>query len=142
MGENMSDNGKNFNNWEGEAFEQMLFEYLDNGYLENIITFFIHELSEIHLIPKMIADERLRVKVGAFAIIEELKERNPEILKKIVPDLIKLLSSSDRNIRGDAAYALEIIAAPESKAALLEAWEREEDPQIKDFIEDAIRALR
>lgn len=129
-------------NWEGKAFEEMLFEYLDNGYLENIITFFIHEPSEIHLIPKMIADERLRVKVGAFAIIEELKEKNPEVLKEIVPALTALLGSSEKNIRADAAYALEIIADPESKTALLEALKKEKNPQIKDFIEDAIRAIK
>lgn len=134
-------NGKG-GNWKGEAFKEMLFEYLDNGYLENIITFFIHEPSEIYLIPKMIADERLRVKVGAFAIIEELKEKNPEILKKIIPSLIELLKYSEKNIRGDAAYALEIIADPESKPALLEALEKEEDPKIKEFIEDALKSIR
>lgn len=132
----------NGGNWKGEAFKEMLFDYLDNGYLENIITFFVHEPSEIYLIPKMIVDERLRVKVGAFAIIEELKEKNPEILKKIIPSLIELLKYSEKNIRGDAAYALEIIADPESKPALLEALEKEKDPQIKEFIEDALKSIR
>lgn len=47
MGESMSDNGKNFSNWEGEAFEQMLFDYLDNGYLENIITFLNMNLNSL-----------------------------------------------------------------------------------------------
>ncbi|GLI52881.1 HEAT repeat domain-containing protein [Thermodesulfovibrio yellowstonii] len=142
MGDNMSDNGKNFSNWEGEAFEQMLFDYLDNGYLENIITFFEHEPEQLGLIPKMLSDERLRLKVGAFAIIEELKEKNAEALKSIVPSLIELLNSPEKNIRGDAAYALEIIADVDAKPALIKALKKEQDPQVKEFIEDAIKKLQ
>ncbi len=136
------DKNMNNGNWEGEAFNEMLFEYLDKGYLENIITFFEHEPSELYLIPRMIKDERLRVKVGAFAIIEELKEKKPEILKSIVPALIELLSSPEKNIRADAAYALEIIADPESKEALLEALNREQNSEIKEFITDALKSIQ
>ena len=132
----------NGGNWECKAFEDMLFDYLDNGYLENIITFFEHEPEQIYLIPKMLADERLRVKVGAFAIIEEIKGKNPKILNKIIPDIAKLLNSEEKNIRGDAAYALEIIGSSEAKPALIEALQKEEDPQVKEFIEDAIRSLK
>uniref|UniRef100_A0A7C4EPF6 HEAT repeat domain-containing protein n=1 Tax=Thermodesulfovibrio aggregans TaxID=86166 RepID=A0A7C4EPF6_9BACT len=132
----------NNGNWEGEAFNEMLFEYLDKGYLENIITFFEHEPSELYLIPGMIKDERLRVKVGAFAIIEELKEKNSEILKSIVPALIELLSSPEKNIRADAAYALEIIADNEAKPALVKALLKENDPQVKEFIEDALKSIQ
>ncbi|GAB6184190.1 hypothetical protein [Thermodesulfovibrio hydrogeniphilus] len=64
-------NGNN-GNWTGEGFENMLFDYLDNGYLENIITFFEHEPNEMRLIPKMLQDERIRIRVGALAIIESL----------------------------------------------------------------------
>lgn len=139
MGETMNENR---GNWEGEAFEEMLFDYLENGYLENIITFFEHEPDQIYLIPKMLKDERLRVKVGAFAIMEELKEKNPANLKRIVPALIELLHSPEKNIRGDAAYALEIISDPQAKPALIEALNKEQDPEVKEFIEDALRSLK
>ncbi|HQA04499.1 MAG TPA: HEAT repeat domain-containing protein [Thermodesulfovibrio thiophilus] len=132
----------NGDNWRGQAFEEMLFDYLDNGYLENIITFFEHDPEQIYLIPKMIKDERIRIKVGAIAIIEEIKEKNPEVLKKIVPSLIDLLESSEKNIRGDAAYALEIIADPDSRDALLEALNKEKDPQVREFIEDALKSIK
>ncbi|HQD36045.1 MAG TPA: HEAT repeat domain-containing protein [Thermodesulfovibrio thiophilus] len=132
----------NGDNWRGQAFEEMLFDYLDNGYLENIITFFEHDPEQIYLIPKMIKDERIRIKVGAIAIIEEIKEKNPEVLKKIVPSLIDLLESSEKNIRGDAAYALEIIADPDSRDALLEALNKEQDPQVREFIEDALKSIK
>ncbi|HHW20261.1 HEAT repeat domain-containing protein [Thermodesulfovibrio thiophilus] len=131
----------NGDNWRGQAFEEMLFDYLDNGYLENIITFFEHDPEQIYLIPKMIKDERIRIKVGAIAIIEEIKEKNPEVLKKIVPSLIDLLESSEKNIRGDAAYALEIIADPDSRDALLEALNKEQDTQVREFIEDALKSI-
>ncbi len=141
MGNNMGANGKSFSNWEGEAFEKMLFDYLDNGYLESIITFFEHEPWQVSLIPKMIADERIRLKVGAFAILEELKERNREILKSIVPSIVQLLGSPSKNIRGDAAYALEIIADSSAKSALLDALKNESDPQVRAFIEDALKSI-
>lgn len=137
----MSDNGKSFSNWEGEAFEKMLFDYIEKGYLENIITFFEHEPEQVRLIPKMIADERIRLKVGAFAVLEELKERKREVLKSIVPSIEELLKSSSKNIRGDAAYALEIIADSSAKSALLEALKKEFDPQVRAFIEDALKGI-
>lgn len=90
----------------------------------------------------MLSDERLRLKVGAFAIIEELKEKNAEALKSIVPSLIELLNSPEKNIRGDAAYALEIIADVDAKPALIKALKKEQDPQVKEFIEDAIKKLQ
>lgn len=138
----MSNNGKGFSNWEGEAFEEMLFDYLDNGYLENIITFFMHEPEQIHLIPKMLSDERLRVKVGAFAIIEELKAKNPALLDSIVSDIAQLLNAEAKNIRGDAAYALEIIGSKSAKPLLEKALKEEKDPEIKEFIEDALRSIK
>lgn len=138
----MSNNGKGFSNWEGEAFEQLLFDYLNNGYLESVITFFEHEPQQLLLIPKMLSDERLRLKVGAFAIIEELKQKNADLLKAIVPSLIELLKSPDKNIRGDAVYALEIIADYSAKPALIEALNQEKDPQIREFIEDALKKLQ
>ncbi|MEN2985264.1 MAG: hypothetical protein ABDH16_01160, partial [Thermodesulfovibrionaceae bacterium] len=81
MDKGIADKGSNFNNWEGEAFERLIFDYLDSGYLENIITFFEHEPKYLHLIPKMLSEEKLRLKVGAFAIIEEFKGKNNEFLK-------------------------------------------------------------
>lgn len=122
-------------------FEEMLFDYLDKGYLENIITFFEHETEQIYLIPKMLSDERYRIKIGAFAIIEELKNKNPDVLKKIISSLIELLKSSEKNIRGDAAYALEIIADSQTKPALIEALKEEQDPQVREFIEDALKNI-
>lgn len=141
MGENMSNNDKGFNNWEGEAFEQILFDYLDKGYLESIVTFFQHEPEQLKLIPKMISDERIRLKVGAFAVLEELKEKNGDLLKSIVPNLALLLKSPIKNVRGDAAYALEIIGDASAKPALVEALSREEDSQVREFIEDALRSI-
>ncbi len=134
-------NGNN-GNWTGEGFENMLFDYLDNGYLENIITFFEHESNEMHLIPKMLQDERIRIRVGALAIIESLKEKYPDRLKEIVPLILNiLLKAKEKNIRGDAAYALEIIADPSTKKALEEALSQEEDEQVREFIQDAINKL-
>ncbi|GAB6182848.1 HEAT repeat domain-containing protein [Thermodesulfovibrio hydrogeniphilus] len=134
-------NGNN-GNWTGEGFENMLFDYLDNGYLENIITFFEHEPNEMRLIPKMLQDERIRIRVGALAIIESLKEKYPDRLKDIVPLILNiLLKAKEKNIRGDAAYALEIIADPSTKKALEEALSQEEDEQVREFIQDAINKL-
>lgn len=142
MVDSMNGNSKSFSNWEGEGFEQMLFDYVDKGYLENIVTFFEHEPAQLCLISKMISDERLRLKIGAFAILEELKEKNNEALKSIIPSLIELLNSSEKNVRGDAAYALEIIADVTAKPALIEALTKEQDPQVKELIGDAIKKLQ
>ncbi|MCX7724864.1 MAG: HEAT repeat domain-containing protein [Thermodesulfovibrio sp.] len=137
----MSNIGKNFSSWDGEAFEKLLFDYLDRGYLENIITFFKHEPEKLNLIPKMLTDERVRLRLGAFAILEELKQTNAEALKGLVPSLIELLNSSDKKIRADACYALEIIGDSSAKAALYKALSYEEDPLLKEFMQEAIKNL-
>lgn len=138
----MNGESKSVNNWEGEAFEKMLFDYLENGYLENIITFFEHEPSQLSLIPKILADERLRLKVGALAIIEELKNKNFKELSNITPLLVELLKSPEKNIRADAAFALELISDLNAKPALIEALKKEQDPQVKELIEDALKRLQ
>jgi HEAT repeat protein len=87
----------------------ILADYMENGLLDNIIDMFKHDQSLYAYIGDLIADERIRVRIGATALVESLRKEDPENVNKAIPHLLPLLKSETPVIRGDAAYLLGII---------------------------------
>ncbi|MBI5049430.1 MAG: hypothetical protein HZC11_00775 [Nitrospirae bacterium] len=69
----------------------MILDYMENGFLENIIDMFKHDEALYPFIIDMIKDERVRVRLGAAALVEELMKQEPEPLINIIPDIGGLL---------------------------------------------------
>jgi len=89
----------------------MILDYMQKGYLDNIIDMFKHDKSLYPIIIDMIKDERIRVRIGAIALTEELVKspKEKEQFAEIIPSISAILKNPNPNIRGDAAYLLEII---------------------------------
>ena len=62
---------------EKDEMEKMLIEYMDKGFLENIISLIKTDQTLFKHIPALLADENMRVRLGAVALIEEFLPRNP-----------------------------------------------------------------
>lgn len=92
-----------------EELKTMVLDYMQKGFLENIIDLFKHDKSLYPIIIDMIKDERIRVRIGAFALVEELLEYSPEDLRELIPLITPLLNDSNPTIKGDAEYLLEIL---------------------------------
>jgi HEAT repeat protein len=127
-----------------EVFEQelkkMILEYMDKGFLENIIDMFKHDESLFSLIIDMIKDERVRVRLGATALVEELTRSKLEPLIRMIPEIAALLKDENPTIRGDGAYLLEIIGSKEALPYLISAID-DEDPSVREGIKEAIKRI-
>jgi HEAT repeat protein len=89
--------------------EQMIADYMENGFLDNIIDMFRHDNSLYDLIGTLIQDERVRVRVGITALMEELKKLDPANIIRAQKNLLPLLDHAVAVVRGDAANLIGII---------------------------------
>lgn len=114
----------------------MLLDYMEKGFLENIIDMFKHDESLYPLIIDMILDERIRVRLGAIALVEELVLFKKEYLIKLIPQIAELLNNLNPTIRGDAAYVLGIINHKDALPFLLNALE-DEDLNVREIVRES-----
>ncbi|GAB4390554.1 MAG: HEAT repeat domain-containing protein [Thermodesulfovibrionales bacterium] len=105
----------------------LIADYMEGGFLENIIDMFKHDRSLYRMLPGLMSDERGRVRLGTVALVESLKEEHPEEIAAAVPSVAALLKSPDPTIRADAAYLLGVIGRREALAYLREAAGDEND---------------
>lgn len=89
--------------------EQMIADYMESGFLDNIIDMFRHDNSLYDLIGTLIQDERVRVRVGITALMEELKKLDPANIIRAQKNLLPLLDHTMAVVRGDAANLIGII---------------------------------
>jgi hypothetical protein len=89
--------------------QQMIADYMENGFLDNIIDTFRHDSSLYDLIGTLIQDERVRVRIGITALMEELKRLDPGNVIRAQKNLLPLLAHTDAVVRGDAANLIGII---------------------------------
>ena len=82
---------------------------MEKGFLENIIDMFRADRSLYPLIGELMADERMRVRLGVTALVETLVKEDPGHIGLSVHGIAGLLKDGNPTIRGDAAYLLGII---------------------------------
>ena len=109
---------------------QMIADYMENGFLENIIDMYVHDTSLYLLIGELIQDERVRVRLGVTALMEELKKIAPDHVTLAQGHLMPLLDHADAVVRGDAANLIGIIG---DRASL---------PRLKTLLEDENSSVR
>ena len=102
----------------------LIADHMENGFLENIIDMFRHDRGLYPLISSLMQDERVRVRVGITALMEELKKLDAGNIFRALPGLLPLLSHVEPFVRGDAANLLGIIG---DNTAL---------PSLKKLLED------
>jgi HEAT repeat protein len=95
-------------------FIRMIADHMEKGYLENIIDMFKHDPGLYDILPDLIADNRLRVRIGSSALIEALNNEDRTHITRAVPLLLPLLHNADAHIRGDIAYLFGLIGTEEN----------------------------
>ena len=118
----------------------LIADFMENGFLENIIDMFRHDSSLYPLIGSLIQDERVRVRIGITALLEELRKLDAENISKAVPNLLPLLSSSEPFVRGDAANLLGIIGN-RNVVPFLERLLEDEDENVRLIAREAIEDI-
>lgn len=116
---------------------KMIADYMEQGFLENIIDMFKHDRSLYSIIGSLLADERGRVRLGTVALIEELKKDYEDEIIRVIPDIARNLRNQNPTIRGDSAYLLGIIKHQDAVLFLREA-SGDDNPLVRQIIEESI----
>jgi HEAT repeat protein len=125
---------------EDKEMRAMLIEYMEKGFLDNIIAMFRQDRSLYRFIADMVGDEQLRVRLGATALVEELVGEHREELGAAVRGLIALLKHENPTIRGDALSVLGIVRARAAQAAI-EACLIDVHPGVREAAQEALDAI-
>ncbi len=121
--------------------QQMIADYMENGFLDNIIDMFRHDSSLYDLIGTLIQDERVRVRIGITALMEELKRLDPANIICAKKNLLPLLAHTDAVVRGDAANLIGIIGDRES-LPFLEPCLLDTHEGVRIIAQEAIAQMR
>lgn len=119
----------------------MVLDYMEKGFLENIIDMFKHDEGLFPLIIDMIKDERVRVRLGATALVEDLIKNKPEPLIRMIPTIAELLKDENPTVRGDGANLLDIINHKDAVPFLLNA-QNDTDANVREIVRDAIQNIQ
>lgn len=123
-----------------KEFRDMVLDYMEKGFLDNIIDMMRHDENLFPLIVEMIRDERMRVRLGATALTEELVKTDRESLVRLIPDIGRLLQDDNPVVRGDGAYLLGIIGDGSALPFLREVGD-DTDPNVSEIARDAIKDI-
>jgi hypothetical protein len=122
--------------------KDIIADYMENGFLENIVDMFKYDRSLYPLIGELMADERGRVRLGTVALVEILKKKYFDDILTAIPGIAKLLKNPDPTIRCDAAYLLGIIGHKDAIPFLSEASNDEENDAVEEIIRESIERIQ
>ncbi len=80
-------------------------------------------------------------RVGALVMMEEALQINPHVFDRVLDDLTALLQGDDHSLRGDTAELLGKIGDPSVIPALKKALDDDNNPDVREAIEDALASL-
>ncbi|MBM4128798.1 MAG: HEAT repeat domain-containing protein [Nitrospira sp.] len=115
-------------------------DYMEKGFLENIVDMFKHDAQLYEYIADIMKDERLRVRIGISALVETLAVEDPEHILKTIPSIAYLLKDQSPVIRSDAAYLLGVIRHRDSLPFLRQAI-NDEDATVRTIAKEAIEEI-
>jgi HEAT repeat protein len=128
-------------NQEDFDMKKMIADYMENGLLDNIIDMYKHDKSLYEYIGYLMSDERMRVRIGATALIETMKDEDPENVSKAIPSILPLLRKQDPVTKGDIAYLLGVIGSKETIPYLNELL-KDEDVNVRTIAQEAIEDIQ
>jgi len=115
-------------------------DYMGKGFLENIIDMFKHDRSLYPLIGELMADGRIRVRLGISALVETLAREDPENIVTSIPSIAVLLKNENPTIRGDAVYLLGMVGHRDAVPFLVGALD-DENSDVREFAREAIEEI-
>jgi len=90
---------------------------------------------------ELLSDPDWSVRMGVMVALEEVAERNPDLVRNGYPYLLKLLDHEDRNQRGDTAYLLGRIGYA-SVLERLQVLLNDENPEVAEVAREAIEQIK
>ena len=90
---------------------------------------------------ELLADPDWSVRMGMMVVLEEVAERNPDLVRRAYPRIFDLLENEDDNQRGDTAYLLGLIGDA-SVMDRLEVLLNDANPQVAEVAFEAVQRIR
>jgi hypothetical protein len=128
-------NTKDFN------LKNMIADYMEKGFLYNIIDMFKHDKGLYMFIGDLLTDERIRVRLGISALIEILKVEDSENIIKAIPYILPNLKHQNPVYRGDTAYLLGVIGRSDT-IPFLEEIVKDENENVRIIAKEAIEEIK
>ena len=119
----------------------MLADGLADGLLENVLALLRQEPHQAPLLAGLVADERVRVRMGAVAAVEALQEEANGGLTALADALVPHLTSDGATLRGDAAYLLGLVGEARHLDRLTPLLE-DPHPDVVVLVEEAVASIR
>ncbi len=120
-----------------DEMRQMIANYMEKGFLSNIIAMFKTDSSLYDLVGDLLKDERFRVRMGTTALMEELYQMTPDDVKPAIPSILPLLNHENPTIRGDAAYLVGLIGDEKERSSLAALLD-DPNPQVVEIVKDIL----
>jgi hypothetical protein len=125
----------------GGDISSMIADYMEKGFLENIIDMFRHDSTLYPLIGTLIQDQRVRVRIGVTALLEELKVKDGGNVSQALPGLLPLIDHENPVVRGDVSNLVGIIGGKEA-VPFLEKLLADKDPDVRLISREAIEEIK
>ncbi len=122
-----------------EELLQVIADFLDMGYVENIVAMFKQEPRYYQWTGRLLEDERFAVRLGVSVLFEYLVEVRPGDVNLAVPSLAEALKSELGRVRGEAASVLGIIGTSEALDHVRDMV-NDPDPQVAEVARDILMA--
>lgn len=90
---------------------------------------------------ELLADSDWSVRMGMMVVLEEVAERNPDMVRRAYPYILDLLEHEDDNQRGDTAYLLGLIGDASVKDRL-RVLLNDANPQVAEVAFEAVQRIR
>ncbi len=128
---------------DAESFDlkKMIADYMENGFLENIVDMFKHDKTLYKYVGELLIDERIRVRIGVAALLEALKDEDPENIFLAIPYVASVLKNENPVFRGDAIYVLGIIGNHDV-IPLINEMRIDEDKDVRQIAEETLEEIK
>ncbi|MBF0497114.1 MAG: hypothetical protein HQK58_11165 [Deltaproteobacteria bacterium] len=80
-------------------------------------------------------------RMGVMVVLEDIFDRQPDLIPGIIPGVTAMLSHAEENVRGDAACLLGMVG-DETIALELENMLAAAGPELREVIGDALQMIR
>jgi HEAT repeat protein len=117
-----------------EELKKVIADFLEMGFVDNIIAMFRREPRYYSWTGEILADERFAVRLGISVLFEELKALQPDKLALAIPSLRLLLDHREPLYRGEAIGILGIIGTADA-IELIRSRHSDPNPQVREMVD-------
>jgi HEAT repeat protein len=115
--------------------------FLEQGLLSELVTLFRAERTLYGLLGELLRDERIGVRLGASALVEELAVSDPQGRGEAAAALAPLLAEGAALLRGDGAYLLGVVADDGALPGLRALAEADPNREVREIAAEAVERI-